>query len=43
LKNPFKLYKCHTIINCTKTYPKNINPAKVIAKKKKKIVEKKAI
>jgi len=32
---PFKLFKCHTIMNCTKTCPKHLNPAKAIAKLKK--------
>lgn len=33
----FKLYRCHTIMNCTKTCPKGLNPAKAIASIKKKI------
>jgi len=28
---PFKLYKCHTIMNCTKVCPKHLSPAKAIA------------
>ena len=35
LKDKFKLYRCHTIMNCTKTCPKNLNPAKAIANIKK--------
>ncbi len=35
LKDKFKLYRCHTIMNCTKTCPKNLNPAKAIAEIKK--------
>lgn len=35
----FKLYRCHTILNCTKTCPKGLNPAKAIAGIKKKIVQ----
>ena len=31
LKDSFKLYRCHTIMNCTKTCPKGLNPAKVIS------------
>lgn len=31
LQDSFKLYKCHTIMNCTKTCPKGLNPAKAIA------------
>ncbi len=35
LKDKFKLYRCHTIMNCTKTCPKNLNPAKAIGNIKK--------
>ena len=31
LEGPFKLYRCHTIMNCTKTCPKGLNPAKAIS------------
>lgn len=31
LDDSFKLYRCHTIMNCTNTCPKNLNPAKAIA------------
>ena len=31
LEDPFKLYRCHTIMNCTQTCPKGLNPAKAIA------------
>lgn len=37
LEDPFKLYRCHTIMNCTNTCPKNLNPAKAIAGIKEKI------
>ena len=30
-----KLYRCHTILNCTNACPKNLNPAKAIAEIKK--------
>jgi succinate dehydrogenase / fumarate reductase, iron-sulfur subunit len=30
LEDPFKLYRCHTIMNCTQTCPKGLNPAKAI-------------
>lgn len=43
LEDPFKLYRCHTIMNCTKTCPKGLNPAKAIASIKQKIIEKKVI
>jgi succinate dehydrogenase / fumarate reductase iron-sulfur subunit len=39
LNDPFKLYRCHTIMNCTKTCPKHLNPAKAIAEIKKLLVE----
>ncbi len=31
----FKLYRCHTIMNCTQTCPKGLNPAQAIAETKK--------
>jgi succinate dehydrogenase / fumarate reductase iron-sulfur subunit len=43
LEDPFKLYRCHTIMNCTKTCPKGLNPAKAIAEIKKMMVERHAI
>ena len=39
LEDPFKLYRCHTIMNCAKTCPKGLNPAKAIADIKKALVE----
>ena len=39
LEDPFRLYRCHTIMNCTRTCPKNLNPGKAIAEIKKKMVE----
>lgn len=38
LEDPFKLYRCHTIMNCTNTCPKGLNPAKAIAEIKKLMV-----
>ena len=35
LEDPFRLYRCHTIMNCAKTCPKGLNPAKAIAEIKK--------
>ena len=32
VNDAFKLYRCHTIMNCTKVCPKGLNPAKAIAK-----------
>jgi succinate dehydrogenase / fumarate reductase iron-sulfur subunit len=39
LEDPFRLYRCHTIMNCTKTCPKGLNPAKAIGEIKKMMVE----
>ncbi|WP_032112493.1 succinate dehydrogenase iron-sulfur subunit [Candidatus Paracaedibacter symbiosus] len=41
LEDPFKLYRCHTIMNCTNTCPKGLNPAKAIGAIKQKMVERK--
>ena len=35
LNDPFRLYRCHTIMNCARTCPKGLNPAKAIAEIKK--------
>ena len=37
LEDPFRLYRCHTIMNCAKTCPKGLNPGKAIAEIKKMI------
>ena len=42
LEDPFRLYRCHTIMNCTNTCPKGLNPAKAIAEIKKLMVARKA-
>ncbi len=34
LEDPFKLYRCHTIMNCAQVCPKGLNPAKAIAEVK---------
>ena len=39
LEDPFKVYRCHTIMNCTNTCPKGLNPAKAIAEIKHMMVE----
>jgi len=39
LEDPFKLYRCHTIMNCTRTCPKGLNPARAIAEIKLKLAE----
>ncbi len=36
-------YRCHTIMNCTKTCPKGLNPAKAIGEIKKLMVERKSV
>ena len=38
LEDPFRLYRCHTIMNCTRTCPKGLNPAKAIGEIKKMMV-----
>ena len=39
LEDPFRLYRCHTIMNCTNTCPKGLNPAKAIGEIKKRMVQ----
>jgi succinate dehydrogenase / fumarate reductase iron-sulfur subunit len=39
LDDPFRLYRCHTIMNCTEACPKDLNPAKAIAQIKQMIAE----
>jgi succinate dehydrogenase/fumarate reductase-like Fe-S protein len=39
LNDPFRIYRCHTIMNCTKTCPKGLNPAQAIGEIKKLMVE----
>jgi len=39
LEDPFKLYRCHTIMNCAQVCPKGLNPAEAIADIKKMMVE----
>jgi len=35
LNNSMSLYRCHTILNCSRTCPKGLNPARAIAEIKK--------
>ena len=42
LEDPFRLYRCHTILNCTRTCPKGLNPGKAIASIKKMIVQRRS-
>ncbi len=39
LEDPFKLYRCHTIMNCTRTCPKHLNPAQAISNIKQMLVQ----
>ncbi|MBJ3776113.1 succinate dehydrogenase iron-sulfur subunit [Acuticoccus mangrovi] len=39
LEDPFRLYRCHTIMNCANACPKGLNPAKAIAEIKALMVE----
>ena len=39
LEDPFRLYRCHTIMNCTNACPKDLNPAKAIGEIKKRMVQ----
>ena len=39
LDDTFKVYRCHTIMNCTQACPKGLNPAKAIAGIKQMIAE----
>ena len=39
LEDPFRLYRCHTIMNCTDVCPKDLNPAKAIGEIKQLIAE----
>ena len=35
LEDPFRLFRCVTILNCSKACPKGLNPAKAIAELKR--------
>ena len=39
LEDPFRLYRCHTIMNCAQTCPKGLNPAKAIGEIKQMMVK----
>ena len=41
LEDPYKLYRCHTIMNCTQTCPKGLNPAQAIGEIKQLLVDRK--
>ena len=40
LDDPFKMFRCHTIMNCVQVCPKGLNPAKAIGEIKKMMVKK---
>lgn len=42
LEDPFKLYRCHTIMNCANVCPKGLNPAKAIGTIKQMLADRKA-
>jgi succinate dehydrogenase / fumarate reductase iron-sulfur subunit len=39
LEDPFRLYRCHTILNCTEACPKGLNPGRAIGEIKQLMVE----
>ncbi len=39
LDDAFKLYRCHTIMNCSNACPKHLNPGRAIAHIKKRVAE----
>ena len=39
LEDPYRLYRCHTIMNCVQACPKGLSPAKAIAETKKMMLE----
>ncbi|GAB4197273.1 MAG: succinate dehydrogenase iron-sulfur subunit [Wenzhouxiangellaceae bacterium] len=43
LEDPFRLYRCHTIMNCTRTCPKGLNPAKAISEIKQMMISRKSL
>ncbi|HSH26882.1 MAG TPA: succinate dehydrogenase iron-sulfur subunit [Wenzhouxiangella sp.] len=41
LEDPFRLYRCHTILNCTRTCPKGLEPGTAIARIKQELLKRK--
>jgi len=39
MNDKFSIFKCHTIMNCTKACPKNLNPAWAIAEIKSMLAQ----
>ena len=42
VEDPFRLYRCHTIMNCAKACPKGLNPAKAISEIKQMMIDRQA-
>jgi len=38
LDDSFRLYRCHTIMNCVEACPKDLNPARAIADIKRRLL-----
>ena len=38
LEDPYRLFRCHTIMNCVDVCPKSLNPTKAIGKIKELMV-----
>ena len=43
LEDPFRVYRCHTIMNCTSACPKGLNPAKAIAEIKHELAHRQGV
>jgi succinate dehydrogenase / fumarate reductase iron-sulfur subunit len=41
LEDPFRIYRCHTILNCAKACPKGLNPGEAISALRLMMVERK--
>ncbi|HEC13903.1 MAG TPA: succinate dehydrogenase iron-sulfur subunit [Acidiferrobacteraceae bacterium] len=39
LEDPYRLFRCHTIMNCTDVCPKSLNPARAIARIKHRMIK----
>ncbi|MDH5694521.1 MAG: 4Fe-4S dicluster domain-containing protein, partial [Gammaproteobacteria bacterium] len=39
LDGPYRLFRCHTIMNCTNVCPKGLNPSRAISEIKKKLLK----
>ena len=42
LEDPYRLFRCHTIMNCVDVCPKGLNPTRAIGKLKEKLVKRAA-